>query len=68
MDSQHNDGLRLGHKTVVPLVWGSLVTKVLNQGQVVVRRLKEKPLPFVHLDRMEVYRANASPAWMVAKQ
>ena len=57
-----------GTKIHFPWFGLALMTKVLNQGGVVVRRKREKPLSVVHVDRLEVYKEKVVPAWMVAEQ
>ena len=57
-----------GKKLQFPWFGPCLITRVLNQGRVVVRRKREKPLSVVHVDRLEVYKEKAVLAWMVAEE
>ena len=41
-----------------------LITKVLDQGRVVIRRKQDKPLTIKHVDRLKAYRGRDVPAWM----
>ena len=56
MDSRHNVGMKLRNQVAVPMVC------------LVVRWKQDKPLPMVHVDRLQAYRAAAVPAWMTAEQ
>ena len=50
-----------------PWAGPTLIMKVPDQGQVVVKRSREKPLSVAHIDKLEVYQENMVPVWMVAK-
>ena len=57
-----------GTKLQLPWYDPALITKVLDRGQVVVRRRREKSLVVVHVDHLEAYRRTAVPEWMAAEQ
>ena len=56
-----------GTKLQFPWFGPVLITKVLDRGQVLVCRKRDKPLTVVHVDRLEAYRGTAVPAWMTAE-
>ena len=64
----HDVGRDRGTKLQFPWCGPALITKVLDRGQVVVRHRPEKPLSVVHVDRLEVYKGEALPAYMVAEK
>ena len=66
----HDVTLGRDRGTILQFPWYGLVliTKVLDKGRVVVRRKRGKPLTVVHVDRLEVYKGSAVPAWMAAEQ
>ena len=45
-----------GKKLQFPWLGPFLITKLLDQRRVVVRRKREKPLAVVHVDRFEMYK------------